>query len=79
MIGLMGYCSANSFSISAYMFNRLHLNCRKHCSTAKTAKKSFKTLTIVATENEADNRVYSAICVSHKRGETRVAFGTTRN
>ena len=35
----------------------------KHCSTAKTVDECFQTLTIVATKSEADERLYSTICV----------------
>ena len=43
-----------------------------HCIGGKATHKSLKSLAIVTAKNEADNRVNSTVCVSHKGGDPTV-------
>ena len=49
-----------------------------HCIGGTATHKSLKSLAIVTAKNEADNRVNSTVCGSHKEGDIKVSIKTTR-
>ena len=49
-----------------------------HCIGGTATHKSLKTLAVVTAKSEADNRVNSTVCVSHKQGDLSVWIKTTR-
>ena len=58
-------------------FQSSNINIPLHPGGTATHK-SLKSLAIVTVMSEADNRVNSTVCVSHKEGDIKVSIKTTR-
>ena len=58
-------------------FQSSNINIPLHPGGTATHK-SLKSLAIVTAKSEADNRVNSTVCVSHKEGDSTVYMKTTR-